>query len=201
MPPKPIPRGLLATGYFIFLGKLQPINRIDYEAILSDFDRLLPLYLFVESGGKPKVAPLNRNARWRRKAAVVSSVEDQERRMRARKIEARQTHHRIRNKLYEHLREQHPNAVVEIERDFVDVRVSESNRIILYEVKTYQNVSQCVREALGQALLYAWRDITNKFQKIKLIVVGPSSPTKEDQEFIGFVTRHVRIDFDYLPHL
>jgi hypothetical protein len=33
---------------FIFLGRLQPAGKIDYELILADFDRLLPLYEFVE---------------------------------------------------------------------------------------------------------------------------------------------------------
>jgi hypothetical protein len=50
--PGPIPHSLMKPGMFVFLGKLLPVRRLDYELILSDFDRLLPLYCFVESGGK-----------------------------------------------------------------------------------------------------------------------------------------------------
>jgi hypothetical protein len=37
---------------FVFLGKRQPFDKVDYDLILSDFDRLLPLFEYVESGGK-----------------------------------------------------------------------------------------------------------------------------------------------------
>ena len=50
--PGPIPPELVTEGVFVFLGKRQPIGRIDYEMILDDFDRLLPLYKYVESGGE-----------------------------------------------------------------------------------------------------------------------------------------------------
>jgi hypothetical protein len=39
-----------------FLGKRQPVDRpIEYEAALLDFDRLLPLYRFVESPCELKI--------------------------------------------------------------------------------------------------------------------------------------------------
>ena len=51
-PPAPIPSGLIKEGVFVFLGNRQPANSINYEKILDDFDRLLPLYQYVESRGK-----------------------------------------------------------------------------------------------------------------------------------------------------
>jgi hypothetical protein len=38
------------TGIFISLGKRQPAASINYATLLSDFDRLLPLYEYVGSG-------------------------------------------------------------------------------------------------------------------------------------------------------
>jgi hypothetical protein len=49
--PSVIPAEHCVEGFFIFLGKLQRFPNIDFEAILNDFDRLLPLYKYVESGG------------------------------------------------------------------------------------------------------------------------------------------------------
>ena len=50
--PGPIPPELVAEGIFVFMGNRQPMDAIDYEAVLSDFDRLLPLYKYVVSHGK-----------------------------------------------------------------------------------------------------------------------------------------------------
>jgi hypothetical protein len=54
--PGPILPELVTPGSFVFLGRRQPIREINYEAILNDFDRLLPLYEYVESGGKEEPA-------------------------------------------------------------------------------------------------------------------------------------------------
>ncbi|OFV94424.1 MAG: hypothetical protein A3H28_09780 [Acidobacteria bacterium RIFCSPLOWO2_02_FULL_61_28] len=51
--PKLISSDLIKPHVFIFLGGLQPLDQIDYEVVLDDFDRLLPLYQFIESS-KPK---------------------------------------------------------------------------------------------------------------------------------------------------
>ena len=50
-PPGPIPSSLVREGVFVFLGNRQPAKSIDFETILDDFDRLLPLYRYVESAG------------------------------------------------------------------------------------------------------------------------------------------------------
>src|SRR5207247_2102233 len=50
--PAPIRDNLVREGIFVFLGKLQPSNYIDYELILDDFDRLLEVYKFTEGGGE-----------------------------------------------------------------------------------------------------------------------------------------------------
>jgi len=55
--PASIPPELVTQGAFIFLGKRQPLERLDYEALLDCFDRLLPLYKYVESGGTLEPIP------------------------------------------------------------------------------------------------------------------------------------------------
>ena len=49
--PKPISPDLFKPHVFIFLGRLQLLDQIDYKLVLDDFDRLLSLYQFVEGGG------------------------------------------------------------------------------------------------------------------------------------------------------
>ncbi len=52
---KIIPDNIVQPGAFIFLGKLQKENSFSYDEILIDFDRLLPLYIYVESKIKPEI--------------------------------------------------------------------------------------------------------------------------------------------------
>src|ERR1019366_1208180 len=47
-PPTPITDDLFKRGVFVFLGRLQSPDQINYDLILDDFDRLLFLYRFVE---------------------------------------------------------------------------------------------------------------------------------------------------------
>jgi hypothetical protein len=42
---------LVAEGVLIFLGKRQPFGQRNYELLLGDLDRLLPLYKYAESNG------------------------------------------------------------------------------------------------------------------------------------------------------
>lgn len=60
-PPGPIPSALVKEGVFVFLGNRQPIKKIDYEKILDDFDRLLSLYMYVESDGTTEPVPFPKN--------------------------------------------------------------------------------------------------------------------------------------------
>src|SRR5260221_4813031 len=46
-PAGPISSALVMEGVFVFLGNRQTAEKIDYEKILDDFDRLLPLYRYV----------------------------------------------------------------------------------------------------------------------------------------------------------
>lgn len=57
-PPGAIASALVKKGVFVFLGNRQPAKKIDCEKILNDFDRLLPLYCYVESRGASAPVPL-----------------------------------------------------------------------------------------------------------------------------------------------
>ena len=48
--PEVVPRRLYTDGAFIFLGKHEHVDSFDADTILHDFDRLLPLYEYVEFG-------------------------------------------------------------------------------------------------------------------------------------------------------
>jgi hypothetical protein len=106
----------------------------------------------------------------------------------------------MRNKLFRRLVAQYGGENVAMEQDYVDLRVSVDGRLTLYEVKPHRNVLKCVRDALGQVLLYAWREATLvQHRKLELVVVGPNTPNREEREFIGFLKHTLKIAVDYMP--
>jgi hypothetical protein len=56
--PGEILASLMETGTFVFLGTRVPESSVDVDRILYDFDRLYPLYTFVESGTELEDSPI-----------------------------------------------------------------------------------------------------------------------------------------------
>jgi hypothetical protein len=69
--PGPVTPELVTPGPFVFLGKRQPVRAIDFDAILEDFDRLLPLYRFVESGEEDKGSQGSKKTRFQFRAGCT----------------------------------------------------------------------------------------------------------------------------------
>ena len=51
----PIARELAAKDVFVFLGYRRPVSKLPHDTVLNDMDRLLPLYEYIESGGRAGV--------------------------------------------------------------------------------------------------------------------------------------------------
>ncbi len=168
---------------------------------LTDARRISEIFAPVLNGEKVQLEPLSpaRREQWLRKAALLKDVETEIRETKASKIEIEKRHHEIRNRLFKRLVKEHGEKNVFMERDFVDIQVSDKNRLVLYEIKPYDSVSRCIREALGQVLMYAWRGTLHQTGRARVVVVGPKAPEKEERAFIEFVKRTLKIDFDYLP--
>jgi len=175
--------------------------RLGYGATihrLSNPRHIRHIFAPVLNNHKIKLTSPSGKKHWQRRAVLLTGVENQVREVRAQKIQIRQLHHRLRNRLYKTLVKQHGGENVFLERDFVDITVQGPNgTVILYEIKPYKNVLRCVREALGQIALYAWLDSAAEGPQ-HLVVVGPSNPNKDEKEFIAFIKRAFRIPFDYL---
>ena len=82
-----------------------------------------------------------------------------------------------------------------MEENYVDIKLFLPDRIRFFEVKPYDLVEDCVINSLGQLLKYYYFD-TNPLPK-ELCVIGPNKPTSEEEEFIDFVKKNLKIKFDY----
>ncbi len=109
---------------------------------------------------------------------------------------AEQRHNKIQEALKAQLIEQFGEENVLLEENHVDVKLIQPDFISFYEVKSSPYASQCIKEALGQVLLYSSNDEDKR--KKNHIVVGQYPATANDEKYINFLKENLKIDFEYL---
>ncbi len=159
--PAPIPDSLVRLGVFVVLGATCPVDAIDVETMLDDFDRLLPLYEFVEGGNEasPRESRTPLGFEWTpgNSARVSRARFERE----ERNVERVLRHNELQAALFAHLCDIHGNEQVSGEQDcgigkFVDVAVRDGDEYVYYEIKTGYSPQSCIREALGQLMEYSF---------------------------------------------
>jgi hypothetical protein len=109
---------------------------------------------------------------------------------------AEQKHNIIQQKLYSILVAEHGEDNVILEENYVDIKLFQPNFINFYEVKSASFAAECIKQALGQLLLYSLNDDDKRTKKH--IVVGQYPPTENDIKYINFVKQNLKLNFDYL---
>jgi hypothetical protein len=197
--PAPICSSLAREELFVFLGNRQPAHRVDYEKILNDFDRLLALYEYVESGGlsapaahakpgfdfKPGFAKKAKAA----KATVAEKVLDLELR-----------HDELQKALYRRLALQFGEDNVRMEQPSgvgtrIDLVVKRRDGYWFYEIKSALTPRTCLREAIGQLLEYAFWPGAQ--EPTRFIVVGENPIDGEGQEYLGRLRKRFSLPIEY----
>lgn len=110
---------------------------------------------------------------------------------------ANAAHNILQSKVYEYLCERFGKANVELEKGNIDITLYSSNAITIYEVKPYISAKQCIREALGQLLLYSY-GMRATGQQLQLTVVGPNEPSLQDHKFLQYVKDSIRLPIKYM---
>jgi hypothetical protein len=195
-----IPKELVRVSNFACLGKLQRMDRLDYEAILTDFDRLLPLYTSVEGGGTSRVVSMSPDADFvfcegcsrKKAAATVNEVQNQHQMV--------LRHNELQDALYRRLRRRYGAQNVGTEcrgcaGTRVDAVVRRKNGYWFYEVKIADSRRACIREAMGQLLEYAfWRGAP---KVTRLIVVGERALDDESKEYLVSLKKGFSLTIEY----
>ncbi|WP_350286918.1 hypothetical protein [uncultured Croceitalea sp.] len=109
---------------------------------------------------------------------------------------AQQKHNKIQEALRMQLEETYGNECVLLEENFVDVKLVQPDYLGFYEVKSASYASDCVKQALGQVLLYTHND--EDIRPKKIYVVGQYPATDMDTEYINYIKKCLNIDFEYL---
>lgn len=187
--------------FFIFIGRLQPIDAICVDAILDDFDRLLPVYEYVEGEDSfPARAPESERDGFagslsKQQRAVKASYE-----RRAKAVEVELRHNEIGDALALYLETIHGEGSTAKELPTgngtnIDVAVRVNGKSIYYEVKTGASAQACIREALGQLLEYScWPGAT---RADRLVVVGEAPFDKKAKTYIECLNKDFSLRIEY----
>ena len=177
---------LVRPGVFVFLGKRQLASAIDFEQMLTDFDRLLPLYEYVETGREQGSVDAPRDFSFRagtnvRAVAAKATLAERE-------LNINLRHNLLQASLCERLIAEHGSENVADEQPTgfgtkIDVVLRRSeNEYWYYEIKTASSARACLREALGQILEYAYWPRAREASK--LIICGESALDRDASAYL-----------------
>jgi hypothetical protein len=171
----------------------KPANRDVYQFMGELYDR------FGREKDKDIVpeknsAPRKKGTR-KRKGSFSRNTQPQSRTI-TRSYYAEQKHNIIQQELYRQLGEKYGKDNVVLEENFIDVKLFQKDFLGFYEVKSASYASECIKEALGQILLYSHNDEDDRIKKI--YVVGQYPPTEQDISYIDYLKKNLSLDFNYL---
>lgn len=198
--PGPIPPELVTEGVFVFMGNRQPMNSVDYEAVLCDFDRLLPLYRYVVSHGKlqPTTAPTEEQFQF--VPGCSPKVLSTSTTLAEKELDITFRHYRLQEALYKKLTAKHGKENVGTELasgvgTSVDLVVRCDGTYWFYEIKTSPSPRACIREALGQLLEYSFWPGAQ--QAVRLVVVGETALDEHGEKYLECLRKRFLLPLEY----
>lgn len=200
-PVSPIPADRVTPATFIILGKRQPFADANLEIVLSDFDRLLDLYRFVEGGGQLVPSPLATVFDFVFEAGCAPKTGFTTATLVQQLVDVDLRHNRLQECLDAALSAEYGRNNVKIEvpcgpGNKVDVVVRKPEGFWFYEIKTASTARACIRQALGQLLEYAfWPG--NK-TAARIVVAGEPPLDTEGQAYLDALARDFRLPLNYL---
>lgn len=193
-----IPKELFHEGIFIAFGKRQPLDSIDYELVLKDFDRLLHLYLFIESKGLVKEPGTQRTSKLIFKSGCTLKSPLSKANYTKKQFERNLRHNVLQKELHDQLAEVYGSENVGTETvcstGKIDV-VRKGDELWFYEIKTANTVKTCFRQALGQLLEYSYWPSNEA--PTRLIVVGEAILDKEGKRFLKTLQKQFSLPIEY----
>jgi hypothetical protein len=198
--PGPIPPDLIRNGYFVCLGRRQPASEVDLDIVLADFDRLLPVYRFVEQVDEADTPEID----WRpfqfrpgHKSKASTTTADYAHQ----ELDLTLRHNDMQEILYRRLVLRHGAENVGTEHPTglgtrVDAVVRTSrNHYSFYEIKTRLSARACIREALGQLLEYAYWPGAQATDQ--LIVIGEPALDEEARTYLAELQARFSLPVSY----
>lgn len=187
----------LHTNRNTTISEIQNVMVLNKPAQLNVYEFMRQLYnQFGETKDKKEiVGKRGGGQRITRKSATTKNTNIQARTV-TRSYFAEQKHNKIQEALKTILVKKYGKSNVVLEENFVDIKLIQPDYISFYEVKSSPYASECIKEALGQVLLYSLND-TDKRPK-KHFVVGQYPATDNDKKYIDFLKQNLKLEFQYI---
>lgn len=160
-PVKEISDAWLKSRTFIFIGKLQPENKIDFKKVLKTFDELLTPYIFVEKSENSGIVEyINENDEFKFEVKNRKLPKNRDYSLEEKAVNPNVRHSLIQEKLIKKLREKYGYKNVSPENKIggkkIDVVLRNGKEFVFYEVKVSDSTKACIRDAIGQLMEYAY---------------------------------------------
>jgi hypothetical protein len=198
---------LKKEGVFIFIGKYfekteAEVEYADLYNILSTFDELLELYLYVENNTKKfKLDKTKIVSDFLFQAGFNEDLpEETEGETKRRKYAIRLKHNTMKTNICKYLENVYGKGFVGDENKTpsgsrIDIVVNKNGENTFYEVKISNSIRYCIREAFAQLMEYSyWSDKTNA---TKLIIVSENTITDEAQLYLKKLRNEFKIPIWY----
>jgi len=175
-PVKEISEDLLKLHTFIFIGKLQPENKINYDEVLKTYDELLKPYIFVEKNDNSEIIEydINENDEFNFEVKNRKLPKNRDYTLEEKSINLSVRHTLVQEKLIKILGEKYGYNNVSPEHQIggkkIDVVLKNGNKFVFYEIKMNGSAKACIRDAIGQLMEYAYWP--NRENADLLVVVG-----------------------------
>lgn len=195
---------LVQEAAFISLGRSQHVSGIDYEIILSDLDRLLPLYEFVERTSASERYDLEEECGLRFQPGGVDKPTQAIAEIAEKQVSINLRENRLQSALREYLKSRYGSKNVREEQPIftmrgtwcrVDLVVRSGAGYEFYEAKAHPTDKRCIRSALGQLLEYSFWP--GHQQASKLFVVGEAALSAEGGQYLALLRKRFRIPIEY----
>jgi hypothetical protein len=198
--PAPIPPELVTEGVFIFLGGRQLVDELDYELLLNDFDKLLPLYKYVESNGRLQPISSVKATPFKFHPGLVAKPSSAQASQAQKELDIALRHNDLQAMLYRRLTEKYgvENVGTEIASgagNSVDFVVRQEDNFWFYEIKTASSPRACIREAFGQLLEYAFWPGSQ--EATRLIVIGEKALDEEGSKYLRTLRERFSLPLEY----
>jgi hypothetical protein len=189
----------LQTNGKTTISEIQNVMMLNKPAYLCVYELMHQLYdQFSAKEDKKEIVAITTRKELRRTTRSATTGRDINPQIRTvtRSYVAEQKHNKIQEALKALLIKQYGKGNVILEENFVDIKLIQPDYISFYEVKASSYASECIKEALGQILLYSLNDKDSRHKKH--IIVGQYPATDNDKIYIDFLKKNLNLEFDYL---
>ncbi|HMR42205.1 MAG TPA: hypothetical protein PKC40_00155 [Saprospiraceae bacterium] len=107
-------------------------------------------------------------------------------------------HRKMQNQLKKQLELEYPDSKICLEKDYIDLLMITETSYLLVEIKPSSNVTNCIKQGIGQLLFYFTKFSNKEGKKVELAIAGLNEPNDADQEFIRSLRTLLNITLKYI---